>query len=220
MGLISRVSSRTYRFVKTISDRHRATKKMCGGMMTMAFHTSCANETVLFDFWVVNEGDNLALSCFIIVLLGMIYHFYQFLQEKFKRFYIGRIIKDMNQQRVNQQPPQNAADDEAPLVNDPSDSKTGGDVYLPNPIAGGWGYIIETILQFIYYFYVYSLMLIFMTYQLHMCLSLCLGLALGYYLFTGWLKPIGKLTMSNGPAAGMIQQTNAAAFRQEWHCCD
>merc|ERR1711879_589161 len=180
-------------------------------MMEMTFHTSCDHEKVLFSWFEVTKGENLAVSCLIIFLIGVFYHVIRQAQIKLRAFYQARILQQLHP--VDES-------DEVPLypgwarLNDKwlkCDEATGL-VYMKYPCSGGYGYVLEATLQFVYYFYAYSMMLIFMTYQVHMCLALCLGLAAGFYLVSGLAGPIGRLRDNS---VEPVSQTE-----QEFHCCD
>ena len=45
---------------------------MCG-MMKMYFHLSCDAEVLLFENWVITKGENLAVSCFLVFIIGFGY---------------------------------------------------------------------------------------------------------------------------------------------------
>merc|ERR1712071_93921 len=106
MGLISRVSSRTYRFF-----RH-----MCG-MMKMYFHLSCDAEVLLFENWVITKGENLAISCFLVFLIGFGYSAIEQALTCLRKFYTKKLLKSENIQS-NSNP--NEQTDEDPLIHNSS----------------------------------------------------------------------------------------------------
>ena len=169
--------------------------------MKMYFHLTCDQEAVLFENWVVTKGENLAISCFFIFLIGFFYSAIEQALTCLRKSYTKKLLK--SHQNNNTQ-----NDDEASLLQTPNltsnnkirvaDDKK---VYLNFPFKNCYlniGYLTESILLAIYYFYAYAMMLIFMTYQVHMCVALCIGLAAGFFFITGWQRPIGKINENNG----------------------
>ena len=177
----------------------------------MYFHMSCVNETVLFENWVVSEGKNLAVSCFLIFLIGVFYSVIEQALSCLRKLYSKRLLKaeGMLQEDDN---------DEAPLIQSSINSGklrvSGNAVTLNCPFRNcyvNFGYVAESILLSVYYFYAYAMMLIFMTYQVHLCVSLCVGLATGFFFITGWQRKIGKIDPQ-----GRIEQVDGNA---DYHSC-
>merc|ERR1711934_415011 len=111
MGLISRVSSRTYRFFRL----------MCG-MMKMYFHFTCDAEVLLFQNWVVTKGENLAISCFLVFLIGVGYSAVEQALKCLRKFYTKKLLKSENNQANLAE---NDNNDEDPLLqNENQDSNS------------------------------------------------------------------------------------------------
>ena len=124
--------------------------------MKMYFHTDCNNETLLFENWVVNEGDNLLKFCTVIFFMGLGYGFLQMWLNIFRRWYLNVMIE--------------AVGEDSGFL---GFVVRNGKVYRGSCLTGHFFAISETVFQIGIYFYAYMLMLIFMTYQVHFCISLC-----------------------------------------------
>jgi len=182
---------------------------MCG-MMKMYFHLSCDAEVLLFENWVITKGENLAISCFLVFMIGVGYSAIEQALTCLRKFYTKKLIKSEN---IQSNSDQNDNNDEDPLIqNSNSNQNSNGNsdrnsssklriskntIYLNFPLKNGYlniGYLAESVLLCFYYFYAYAMMLIFMTYQVHLCVALCVGLATGFFLITGWQRPIGRIS--------------------------
>lgn len=193
---------------------------MCG-VMKMYFHLSCDAEVLLFENWVITKGENLAFSCFLVFIIGFGYSAVEQALNCLRKFYTRKLLKSENTQTENIQT--NDRNDEDPLIqNSTSDQNvlspklriSKNTIYLNFPLKNGYlnlGYLAESVLLCFYYFYAYAMMLIFMTYQVHLCSALCVGLATGFFLITGWQRPIGRISQRG--------QVEAIETESDYHNC-
>jgi len=149
-------------------------------MMKMYFHTDCNNETLLFENWIVNEGDNLFKFCTVIFFMGLGYGFLQMWLNIYRKWYLNVMV--------------NAVGEESGFL---GFVVRNGIVYRGSCLTGHFFAISETVFQMGIYFYAYMLMLIFMTYQVHFCLSLCAGLGLSNLIFISSKQPIRRAVNSS-----------------------
>jgi len=185
----------------------------------MYFHLSCDAEVLLFENWVITKGENLAISCFLVFMIGFGYSAIEQALTCLRKCYTKKLLKSENMQS-NSNP--NDQTDEDPLIhNSSSDGNSStklrvseNTIYLNFPLKNGYlnvGYLAESVLLCFYYFYAYAMMLIFMTYQVHLCSALCVGLATGFFLITGWQRPIGKIG-----SQGQVETVEAGG---DYHNC-
>jgi len=194
--------------------------------MAMSFHWSYDNETVLFDFWKITSAASLIGSCFIVIAIGVFHHILILLQTRLRDFYCSRLLQGIKDSHID-----SFVRDDEPMLNSQGGVPSvrgfvieeDGAIYMKYPTSGGKFYFAECVLQFIYYFYIYAEMLIFMTYQLHLCLALCLGLSFGYFGITGWMyRKIGHIKVTRTRAGEEKVEVNRAPSTavDNNHCCD
>lgn len=135
-------------------------------MMPMYFHFGLG-DTVLFQFWKVNDYGGLLSSMLGIFIAAMLYEGLKY----FREYLYWKNYNMLQYQNVNK----------------PTNQETERVINKPSLLTVH--HIIQTLLHIIQIFVSYLLMLIFMTYNVWLCLAVVLGSATGYFLF-GWRKSL------------------------------
>ncbi|XP_014272651.1 high affinity copper uptake protein 1 isoform X2 [Halyomorpha halys] len=145
-------------------------------MMPMYFHFGLG-DTVLFQFWKVNDYGGLLSSMLGIFIAAMLYEGLKY----FREYLYWKNYNMLQYQNVNKPTNQETERVINNLVNDV--------IHRQPPSLLTVHHIIQTLLHIIQIFVSYLLMLIFMTYNVWLCLAVVLGSATGYFLF-GWRKSL------------------------------
>ncbi|OQV15965.1 hypothetical protein BV898_09886 [Hypsibius exemplaris] len=150
-----------------------------GHMMSMAFHGG-TDETVLFEGWKIETEGHMIWSCFGVFCFGLLF-------ELIKSFR-GFVLRKENFRNRRSRP---SRPDILVLQQQQQQQEEDGKVRvatlnsrLIDKIVNR-SHITQTLLNVLQFLVGYSLMLIFMTYNVWLCLAVTLGVGCGYFLF-GW----------------------------------
>lgn len=141
-----------------------------GHSHAMVFHSSVCQE-ILFSGWMSTNGLELFGSAVAIFFAGVLYEGLKYFREALH----ARASTVTADSRVNITKSECA-----------NNGPCGGPAVVKYSIMSS-GHIIQTLLHFVQSTASYTLMLVFMTYNIWLCIALVLGLAVGYFFF-GWRK--------------------------------
>lgn len=139
--------------------------------MSMSFHFG-TDEVILFDAWKVTTVGGMVGSCFAVLVLGVVFE----MLKAFRSYLLRREDGNGHGRRQNV----NGIEVDGP------DGKVR--VISRRSIVShicDRGHLVQTLLHMLQFLLGYSLMLIFMTYNVWLGMATCFGIGIGYCLF-GW----------------------------------
>ncbi|XP_075983014.1 high affinity copper uptake protein 1-like [Anticarsia gemmatalis] len=136
----------------------------------MVFHSSVCQE-ILFSGWMTTNALELFGSAVAIFFAGVLYEGLKYFREALH----ARASAATGDSRVNITKSECG-----------NNGPCGGTAVVKYTMLSS-GHVVQTLLHFLQSTASYTLMLVFMTYNVWLCLALVLGLAVGYFFF-GWRK--------------------------------
>lgn len=156
-----------------------------GGNMNMWFHSGY-DEVILFEVWRIRNPSELAVSCFVIFIMGALYE-----GLKWFRVYLALIRKPKRKESFHLPTVVTVTDGRqlkegftvsSPLMDKPKNSSPEARRPGPFSLMG----ITQAVLYILQLVLAYWLMLIVMTYNIWLCLSVVLGAGFGYWISAGF----------------------------------
>ncbi|XP_022817362.1 high affinity copper uptake protein 1 [Spodoptera litura] len=151
-------------------DMHDDPCAHAGHGHAMVFHAGVCQE-ILFSGWMTTNALELFGSAVAIFFAGVLYEGLKYFREALH----ARASSSTGDSRVNITKSECGAN-----------GPCGGTAVVKYTMFSS-GHVIQTLLHFLQSTASYTLMLVFMTYNVWLCIALVLGLAVGYFFF-GWRK--------------------------------
>ena len=141
-----------------------------GHSMSMSFHSG-TSEVILFDVWQVTTLAGMIGSCFAVLVLGTLFEMVKAFRSYLLQREEGECGRERNVDGIELDGP-------------------GGKIRVVSQRGiishiCHHAHLIQTLLHMLQFLLGFSLMLIFMTYNVWLAASTCVGIGLGYCLF-GW----------------------------------
>lgn len=143
-----------------------------GHSMSMSFHFG-TNEVILFDAWQVTTMAGMIGSCFAVLILGILFE----MLKAFRSYLLRRDGGERGRERNVNGIEVDGPDGKIRVVSRRS---------VISHICDR-AHLVQTLLHMLQFLLGYSLMLIFMTYNVWLAMATCLGIGLGFCLF-GWYR--------------------------------